>query len=153
MTCNAGSVPALDHSCLSGGPRGRPWKDQVAARRVLLVEDEGVIRLMNAETLRDEGFDVVQAENGDEVISLLDRVDSFDVLFTDLQMPGKLDGIDVAVYARNRNPAVPVLVVSGVDAKRVMSRLNVLEPPAVFINKPYSPQEIVETVRRLAQRR
>ena len=125
----------------------------MAARRVLLVEDEGLIRLMIAETLRDEGFDVVQAENGDEVISLLDRVDSFDVLFTDLQMPGKLDGIDVAVYARNRNPAMPVLVVSGVDAKRVMSRLNVLEPPAVFINKPYSPQEIVETVRRLAQRR
>ena len=122
----------------------------MAARRVLLVEDEGLIRLMIAETLRDEGFDVVEAENGDEVISLLDRVDSFDVLFTDLQMPGKLDGIDVAVYARNRNPAMPVLVVSGVDAKRVMSRLNVLEPPAVFINKPYSPQEIVETVRRLA---
>ena len=122
----------------------------MAARRVLLVEDEGLIRLMIAETLRDEGFDVVEAENGDEVISLLDRVDSFDVLFTDLQMPGKLDGIDVAVYARNRNPAIPVLVVSGVDAKRVMSRLNVLEPPAVFINKPYSPQEIVETVRRLA---
>ena len=48
---------------------------------------------------------------------------------------------------------MPVLVVSGVDAKRVMSRLNVLKPPAVFINKPYSPQEIVETVRRLAQRR
>jgi CheY-like chemotaxis protein len=117
---------------------------------VLLVEDEGLIRLMIAETLRDEGFDVVEAENGDEVISLLDRVDSFDLLFTDLQMPGKLDGIDVAVYARNRNPAIPVLVVSGVDAKRVMSRLNVLEPPAVFINKPYSPQEIVETVRRLA---
>ncbi len=125
----------------------------MAARRVLLVEDEGLIRLMIAETLRDEGFDVVQAENGDEVISLLDQVDSFDVLFTDLQMPGKLDGIDVAVYARNRNPAMPVLVVSGVDAKRVMSRLNVLKPPAVFINKPYSPQEIVETVRRLAQRR
>ena len=122
----------------------------MAARRVLLVEDEGLIRLMIAETLRDEGFDVVEAENGDEVISLLDQVDSFDVLFTDLQMPGKLDGIDVAVYARNRNPAMPVLVVSGVDAKRVMSRLNVLEPPAVFINKPYSPQEIVETVRRLA---
>ena len=63
----------------------------MAARRVLLVEDEGLIRLMIAETLRDEGFDVVQAENGDEVISLLDQVDSFDVLFTDLQMPGKLD--------------------------------------------------------------
>ena len=81
------------------------------------------------------------------------EVEGFDVLFTDLQMPGKLDGIDAAVYARNRNPAMPVLVVSGVDAKRVISRLDVLGPPAVFINKPYSPKEIVETVRRLAQRR
>jgi CheY-like chemotaxis protein len=118
-------------------------------RRVLLVEDEGLIRLVIAEILRDEGFDVVEAWNGDEAVSLLDGVNRFDVLFTDVQMPGKLDGIDVALYARNRDPTIPVLVVSGVAAKRVMSRLNVLEPPAVFVDKPYSPQEIVETVRRL----
>ena len=76
----------------------------MAARRVLLVEDEGLIRLMIAETLPDDGFDVVQAENGDEVISLLDQVVSFDVLFTDLQMPGKLDGIDVAVSPGTGTP-------------------------------------------------
>jgi CheY-like chemotaxis protein len=128
-------------------------KSQVAVTRVLLVEDEGLIRLVIAEILRDEGFDVMEARNGDEAASALDRVDGFDVLFTDVQMPGKLDGIDVAVYARNRDPTIPVLIVSGLAGKSVMSRLQVLEPPVVFIDKPYSPEKIVETVRRLAQRR
>lgn len=125
----------------------------MAGTRVLLVEDESLIRLVIAEILRDEGFDVMEARNGDEAASVLDQVDSFDVLFTDVQMPGKFDGIDVAVYARGRDPMIPVLVVSGLAAKSVMSRLKLLEPPVVFIDKPYSPEKIVETVRRLVQRR
>lgn len=123
----------------------------MAGTRVLLVEDESLIRLVMAEILRDEGFDVVEARTGEEAASVLNRVDSFDVLFTDVQMPGKLDGIDVAVYARSRDPAIPVLVVSGLATKLMMSRLTVLEPPAVFVEKPYSPARIVEAMRRLAR--
>ena len=66
----------------------------------MLVEDESLIRLVIAEIAADEGFDVMEARNGDEAASVFDQVDSFDVLFTDVQMPGKFDGIDVAVYAQ-----------------------------------------------------
>jgi len=124
------------------------WKNQVATLRVLLVEDEGVIRLVTAELLREEGFDVVEAWNGDEAARLLDGTDGFDVLFTDVRMPGKLDGIDLAVHARSRYPAIPVLVVSGYAA-HLLNRLGVLKPPAVLISKPYLLGEIVATLRRL----
>ena len=79
----------------------------MSTARVLLVEDEFLIRLMTAEMLRDEGFEVFEAQHGDEARALLDDPDNFDVLFTDVRMPGTLDGIDVALHARVRHPATP----------------------------------------------
>ena len=122
----------------------------MAELRVLLVEDEALIRLVTAEMLRDEGFEVFEARNGDEARALLNDPDGFDVLFTDVQMPGTLDGIDVALHARRRHPAIPVLVVSGYAAN-IMRRLSGLQPPAVFISKPYSLAEVLGVLRRLTR--
>lgn len=118
------------------------------AVRVLLVEDEGLIRLVASQTLQDEGFEVAEAWNGDEAARLLDGPDGFDVLFTDVQMPGTLDGLDLAMHARRRCPGIPVLVVSGYAAQLV-ARLRVLDPAAIFIGKPYGLDEVVSAVRRL----
>lgn len=120
----------------------------MAARRVLLVEDETLIRLVMAEVLRDEGFEVLEAQHGDEARALLDDPDDFDVLFTDVRMPGTLDGIDVALLARRRHPDLPVLVVSGYAA-HLASRLGALQPAAAFVSKPYSLAEILDVLRRL----
>ncbi len=120
----------------------------MAAARVLLAEDEMLIRLMTAEHLRDEGFEVVEAWDGDEAARLLDGPGRFDVLFTDVQMPGLLDGVDVALHARRRYAAIPVLVVSGYAA-HLMRRLGALQPAAVYIGKPYSLSEVVATLNRL----
>lgn len=120
----------------------------MAAARILLVEDEGLIRLMTAEILRDEGFEVVEAWNGDEAARLLDHSESFDVVFTDVRMPGTLDGIEVAMHARRRHPAIPVLVASGYAAQ-LMSRLSVLDPAALFVSKPYDLEEVVAVLRRM----
>ncbi len=95
----------------------------MATARVLLVEDETLIRLMAAELLRGEGFEVVEAWDGDAARGLLDGSDGFDVLFTDVQMPGTFDGIDVAIHARRRHPAIPILVVSGYAAHQGCSTL------------------------------
>ena len=119
--------------------------------RVLFAEDEGLIRLVTAESLRDEGFEVVEAWNGEEAVRLLDGSQRFDVLFTDVRMPGKLDGVDVAVHARRVSPEIPVLVVSGYAAQ-LTDRLSVLKPIVVFLNKPYKVAEIVLVLKCLTKR-
>ena len=123
----------------------------MTAGRVLLVEDEGLIRMVAAEALQDEGFEVVEAWVGEEAARLLDGPVGFDVLFTDVRMPGSLDGMDVAMHARRRYPAIPVLVVSGFAAN-IMCRIASMQPRAIFINKPYSLEEVVRAVSRLAAR-
>ncbi len=120
----------------------------MAAIRVLLVEDEGLIRMMTAEFLQDEGFEVTEARDGDEAAGLLDGVRDFDVLFTDVRMPGVLDGVDLAMHARRLYAGMPLLVVSGYAAQ-LTTRLGVLDPAAVFIGKPYEMREISAALKRL----
>ena len=124
----------------------------MAAVRVLLVEDEGLIRMMIAEFLQDEGFEVTEARDGDEAAKLLDSAACFDVLFTDVQMPGSLDGIGVALHARRRWATIPLLVVSGYAAQLV-TRLALLNPAAVFISKPYLLDEVVDALKRVTKKR
>jgi hypothetical protein len=64
--------------------------------RILLVEDEPLIRMLVAETLRDEGFEVIEASDADGAINELTQSTKFDVLLTDIRMPGKFDGLGVA---------------------------------------------------------
>ena len=120
----------------------------VAAIKVLLVEDEGVIRMMTAEFLQDAGFEVTEARDGDEAAGLLDSASDFDVLFTDVRMPGTLDGLDLASHARRLYPGMPLLVVSGY-APQLEARLDALDPAAVFIGKPYSLMEVMAILRHL----
>src|SRR5690348_13728784 len=80
--------------------------------RVLIVEDEILIRSVMADELRDQGYQVIEAEAADQAAELLER-ECFDLLLTDVRMPGKLDGIDLAQHARSVCPGLPVLVVSG----------------------------------------
>ncbi len=120
------------------------------AIRILLVEDEALIRVMVADFLADEGFEVTEARDGEEAVRLLDTVGGFDVLFTDVRMPGMLDGIDVALRARRQHPGLPVLIVSGYSAE-LTTRLGVLDPAAAFLAKPYRLREVTETLKRLAK--
>lgn len=120
----------------------------VTAVHVLLVEDEELVRTLVAEVLRDKGFAVTEACTGDEAAELLAEVDGFDAVLTDVRMPGILDGIDLAVRARERHPGVPVLVVSGY-AHELSPRLRTLNPPAVFIRKPFKLRDILDMLGRL----
>ena len=107
-----------------------------------------MIRFVAAEALRDEGFEVVEAQDGDEAARLIGGPDGFDVLFTDVRMPGTLDGLDVAMRLRRWHPATPVLIASG-GAPHLASRLSGLRPPVVLIGKPYRLHEIVAALNGL----
>ncbi len=116
--------------------------------KVLLVEDEGIIRMVMTDFLEDEGYDVMEAWNGDEAVRLLNERAHFHILFTDVQMPGSRDGVDVAIHARRLYPQLPVLVVSGY-ALALMNRLSVLDPAARFLSKPYKLGEVADTLREM----
>lgn len=120
----------------------------MAATRILLVEDQGLIRLITADILRAEGFDVTEAWDATEAARLLDGIGGFDALLTDMQMPGLGDGIDVAVHARRRNPDISVLILSGY-APNLRGRLGVLAPAAAYIGKPYAMEDVLQVLRGL----
>ena len=116
--------------------------------RVLLVEDEYLVRLVAAETLREHGYHVVEASTGDEAAAILKDPAGFDLLFTDVRMPGTLDGIMVAERARERQPSIPVLVVSAY-APGITARLDSLEPRPAFLRKPYRARELLKVLQSL----
>lgn len=117
--------------------------------RVLFVEDEGLIRLITEEYLNENGFEVIEAWNGEEAVKLLDSNRCFDVLFTDVRMPGNVDGFALAEHARHRYPRLPVLIVSGY-AENLTGRLRLLDPPPVFLSKPYDLSDVAHTLRTMA---
>ncbi len=114
--------------------------------RILVVEDDSLVRGFIANHFRDEGHFVLEARNGEEALAILDDAEEefIDVLFTDIQLGGRTDGWEVAEAFRNRKPQIPVIYASGRghNPKRSV-------PGSVFFDKPYLPGEILEACGRL----
>ncbi len=115
--------------------------------RILLVEDEFLIRLILSEALAEAGYDVCEAETGDEAVELMEAQTGFDVLVTDIQMPGATDGIALAGLIRSRHPGIPVVYMTG--RPDVMRKAGHLDEREAFIRKPYGPSEVLSTIERL----
>lgn len=114
---------------------------------LLLVEDEADIRTVLAEVLADAGHEVVEAESGDAAALLLDGPNSFDMLVTDINMPGFLDGIGLAARFRRRHATRPILYVTGrPDALRQVRMRPNREAALV---KPYGLLSLVSTVQAM----
>ena len=113
--------------------------------RILVVEDEYLIRLWIAECLLEDGFDVVLATNGDHALGMIAQPSAFDLLITDIAMPGVADGNAVATAAKQRYQGLPVIYVSG----RPDSVKNQIGPRDGFIAKPYSFVALLAMARRL----
>ena len=119
----------------------------VIGLRILLVEDEPLVREIMAETLAVAGFDVTATCTGDEAAILLADQDRFDLLLTDINMPGSIDGIGLAEHARQVHPGLPLLFVSGrPDHER---RACMLPQPMEFMPKPYDPEALLVTIGTL----
>lgn len=123
-----------------------PWRGGTVAARVLLVEDEALIRIILAEALMDEGFEVIEAASGDEAVRLVNGSHNFDLLLTDIQMPGRLDGVALARTLLEHHPDLPVIYVTG--RPESLDRIEQRDQNA-YIRKPYSPDEVIAVVRRL----
>lgn len=116
---------------------------------VLVVEDESLIRMNSVDMIRDLGFEVIEAVDADQAVCLLESVPGIGVVFTDVQMPGSMDGLLLAALVRDRWPPVALLIASGRE------RPSVADMPigARFLPKPYSLFELGEQLHALAGRR
>jgi len=115
---------------------------------VLVVDDEVLIRMMIVDAVEDAGFRVLEASNADEAIELLEDHPEIRIVFTDVNMPGTMDGLRLAAAVRGRWPPVEIIVASG---KRVVP-VGELPPRGIFFSKPYDINRVVETMRLMASR-
>ena len=112
---------------------------------ILIVEDEFLLRLDSAETIGNAGFEVVQAANADEAIAILKSRPDIRVVFTDIQMPGSMDGLKLARFIRGRWPPIKIVATSGF----VSVGKDDLPEGSRFLPKPYRPEQIVSALREL----
>ena len=114
---------------------------------ILIVEDEFLLRMDSVEILEDEGFEVVPAANADEAIAILSARSDIHLVFTDIQMPGSMDGLKLARFVRDRWPPIKIVATSG----HVRTADEDLPAGSVFIPKPYSGAQLISTLRDLTR--
>jgi CheY-like chemotaxis protein len=112
---------------------------------ILIVEDDFLLRLDSAETIEHAGFEVIQAANADEAIAILNVRPDIHVVFTDIQMPGSMDGLKLARFVRDRWPPIKIVATSG----RVVVGAGDLPAGSVFLAKPYRSAALVSALREL----
>jgi CheY-like chemotaxis protein len=114
---------------------------------ILIVEDEFLLRLDSAATIESAGFEVIQAANADEAIAILKGRPDIHVVFTDIQMPGAMDGLKLVRFVRDRWPPIKIVATSG----RVMVGEDDLPAGSVFLPKPYRGAQVVATLREMTR--
>jgi two-component system, response regulator PdtaR len=102
-------------------------------RVVLVVEDDELIRMHAADMVRDLGFETIEAANADDALSLLESCSDITAVFTDIQMPGSMDGLHLVAVVRDRWPPIALLVTSG----QATPPDTALPRGARFVSKPY----------------
>lgn len=115
--------------------------------RVLLAEDDRELRLLLAETLLGANCEVVEAESGDAAALLVDCPDGFDVLVTDIHMPGRLNGLDLGRRFRARHARSPILYMTGQPGAMRGVRLRSHREAVLF--KPCGMSALVATMQAM----
>jgi len=112
---------------------------------VLVVEDEPLLRMDIVAALVGEGFTVFEAGNASEAITILSINPDIHALFTDIDMPGSVDGLKLAAFVKDRWPPVEIIVTSG------KWKLAAEELPlgAIFVPKPYEHAQVIRSIRAL----
>jgi CheY-like chemotaxis protein len=116
---------------------------QQSPARILVVEDEVLVRNLLADELREAGFCVIEAAHAEEAMSYLQAGGTVDLVFTDIRMPGSRNGLELARALRAQNPSLPIILTSGNERPRGAAEIG------PFIPKPYNIEHAVGVVRAL----
>jgi two-component system, response regulator PdtaR len=124
------------------GFKMEPAADHQPSIKVLVVDDEPLILMNTADMIAEAGYQVFEARNADEAIRILDANPEIRLLFTDIEMPGSMDGIKLAQYASHRWPPLKIIIVSGkssvVEAE--------LPEHCLFLPKPFWPSQVMSAL-------
>ena len=121
---------------------------EIESPRILLAEDDFLTRMLVSDCLREDGFVVLEASNGYEAVDILQSGLSVDLIFTDVHMPGRTDGVELLSFAQSRWPQLPVLLTSGHLDPAVAYEGGA----AAFLPKPCNPDAVVAAVRMALER-
>jgi PAS domain S-box-containing protein len=122
------------------------------SERILIVEDDQSLRDVPVSILRDQGYEVVEAGNGPDAIKLLEDDRHFDLLFTDVVLPGGINGVEIAKSAVKLQPNIKVLYTTGYAENSVVHHGR-LEEGQILINKPYQRSQLLEKIQLLLRGR
>ena len=113
---------------------------------VLLVEDEVLISNMVADFLAASGFAVHEVTSADEALRYIDSGARIDILFTDVNLPGGMNGAELATRVRKMRPEMPIVYASG---RYKLSDITPLVPRSLFMAKPFDPADVCALLGRL----
>ncbi|MEA2262352.1 MAG: hypothetical protein QOJ51_5177 [Acidobacteriaceae bacterium] len=108
---------------------------------VLVVEDEFLIRQVLQIELEDAGYEVILADSADAAIAILEARSDIHLVFTDIDMPGSMDGLKLAACVRDRWPPIHIIITTG------KARPREIPANALFIPKPYVGRAVIDAVR------
>jgi CheY-like chemotaxis protein len=112
---------------------------------ILIVENEVLVRLLGVSTFVDAGFRVIEANSADDALGLLEADSDVQLLFTDVSMPGKMNGLTLAREVHDRWPHIGIMVVSGHSIPETQE----LPTGCRFLRKPYCPVSVVRHAHEL----
>lgn len=117
------------------------------AATVLVAEDEVILRMNLSDFLRESGFHVLEAANGDEARKILGAVDRIDLVISDVHMQNREEGFELALWLGQHFPAVPVILTSGSTGAQESSVWRNARNVTDFVPKPYSEYELERVAR------
>ncbi len=134
----ASDVTEMDLDNLPGG-----------SETILVVEDEPRVRKLLARRLRNLGYRVIESENARSAKQLIESHTEVDLLFSDIVMPGEMNGYDLVHWAREKRPELKLLLTTGADSEHVVSQRRQKAEQVALLRKPYTEKMLQETIRSL----
>jgi CheY-like chemotaxis protein len=130
-------------------PHSPMVSEQSSAYTVLVVEDDMMVRMPIAEYLRDCGYTVLEAGDAAEAIATVHDAGPVNLVFSDVRMPGSMDGFGLARWLRTHYPDLPILLTSGYNSSRSLS-VDVAQG-VKLIEKPYSQAQVARRIQALLE--
>jgi DNA-binding NtrC family response regulator len=112
---------------------------------VLVVEDETLVRMYAADILAEAGYEVIEAVNAQQALTQLNTRPDVEVVFTDINMPGEMNGFDLVREVHRRRPGIPVILTSG----RMRPDRTVIPEIMAFVPKPYTAEKLTGLVNQV----